>query len=232
MKKSYYLPISLVSLAISIVSLILYFIKVGPNSVIDLGTFIGVCAAFIGISVTLLIGYQIYNVMEIKSKLSDIQILKDKIEEIKAKTTTQQNELYEAIHILQSREPQLKNTYNPNAFLHFMAAIPYSLSLPEKKEGYIELLKELEDNMMHILLPSFGSGPKEVFEKGVKELRKLYLETDRDIRNHANYWMIKDKYEDLIKKFEKRLDIISQKKNPSLWHLDAISGEEPEFKHN
>lgn len=230
MSKSFYLPISLVALTISIITLVLFFIKVGPNSVIDLGTFVGVSVAFIGICVTLLIGYQIYNVIEIKSKLSDIQILKTEIEKIKIKTTSQQNELYEAIHILQSRDPQLKNTYNPNVFLYFLDALPYSLSLPEKKEGYSELLNELEDNMMHIVLPSFGSGSKDVFEKGVQNLRKLYEETDKKIRNHPNYWMIKNKYEELMKKFEKRLDIISQMKNPSLWYLDMVSGEEPAFK--
>ncbi len=52
---------ALIALAISIITMVLFFVKVSANSVVDCMTFIGVIAAFIGISVTLLIGYQIYN---------------------------------------------------------------------------------------------------------------------------------------------------------------------------
>lgn len=124
---------ALIALAISIITMVLFFVKVSANSIVDCITFIGVIAAFIGISVTLLIGYQIYNAVEIKNRLNEITALHSEIETIKQKTNTQQNELYEAIHILQSRDPQLRNTYNPNVFLHFLAAIPFSLSLPEKR---------------------------------------------------------------------------------------------------
>lgn len=221
---------ALIAFTISITMMILFFVKVSPNSVVDATTFIGVIAAFIGISVTLLIGYQIYNAVEIKNRLNEITALQSEIETIKQKTNTQQNELYEAIHILQSRDPQLRNTYNPNVFLHFLAAIPFSLSLPEKKDGYKFLLDELEEDMMHIVLPSFGSGTKDVFENGVKELKDLYKETDEEIRRHKNYILIKERYEDLMTKFDTRLSIISQMKNPSLIYLDMVSGEEPEFK--
>lgn len=222
--------LAIISFAISIITIVLFFIKVSANSIVDGLTFIGVIAAFIGISVTLLIGYQIYNAVEIKNRLSEITALRSEIETIKQKTNTQQNELYEAIHILQSRDPQLRNTYNPNVFLHFLAAIPFSLSLPEKKESYKYLLDELEEDMMHIVLPSFGSGTKEVFENGVKELKSLYKETDKEIREHPNFIFIKERYEDLMSKFNTRLDIISQMKNPSLIYMDKISGDEPEFR--
>lgn len=221
---------ALIALVCSIITMALFFVKVAPNSTVDGTTFISVLATFIGISVTLLIGYQIYNSMEIKNRLNEITALQSEIEAIKEKANTQQNELYEAINVLQSRDPQLRNTYNPNVFLHFLAAIPFSLSLPEKKDGYKYLLEELESDMMNIVLPSFGSGSGEVFRKGVEQLRELYKETDNKIREHPNYTYIRDRYEELMIKFERRLDIISQMKNPSLMHLDMVSGEEPEFK--
>ena len=42
----------------------------------DSNTFIGILAAFIGISDTLLIGYQVYNAVEIKQELSKFDSVK------------------------------------------------------------------------------------------------------------------------------------------------------------
>ena len=100
--------ISILAIGLSIVVIILFFVRVSPNSVVDLGTFIGVCAAFIGIAVTLLIGYQIYNAVEIKNKLAEISDIKKQLLSLKNGTEVLRNETYEAINILQSRDPNLK----------------------------------------------------------------------------------------------------------------------------
>lgn len=223
---------TVVALALSIVTIVLFFLKVDSISVIDLGTFVGVIAAFIGICVTLLIGYQIYNAVDIKGRLEQITNLKNELYSANQKIERLQHELYEAIHIIQSRDPQLRNTYSPNVLLHFMEAIPHSLSLTEKSEGYGELMNELEKDMMNILLVSFGSGTQEVYEDGVKMMRDLLIDLDSAIRNHPNYHMIKFRYESLWNKFEKRLDIISRMKNPSLMYMDKEMGTEPEIRRN
>ena len=67
--------LSLLSFVLSIITIALFFVKITPNSVVDGLTFVGVIAAFIGISVTLLIGYQIYNAVEIKNRLYKMQQL-------------------------------------------------------------------------------------------------------------------------------------------------------------
>lgn len=61
-KKSFIL--SIVALAVSIITLAVIFFQVTPHSVIDLGTFIGVMTALIGICITFLVGYQIYNAID------------------------------------------------------------------------------------------------------------------------------------------------------------------------
>lgn len=68
------------SLTISIIVIILFFYKVGPNSIVDLGTFVGVSTAILGILITLLIGYQIYNAVDIRQKLSSIDKLNDEFQ--------------------------------------------------------------------------------------------------------------------------------------------------------
>ena len=65
-----------ISLSFSLITLALFFVKVKASSVVDISTFIGVMGAFIGISVTLLIGYQIFNVLDFRNKLSQLESLK------------------------------------------------------------------------------------------------------------------------------------------------------------
>lgn len=215
---------AIVALSLSIVTIVLFFIRVAPNSVIDLGTFVGIIATFIGICITLLIGYQIYNAVDIKGRLEQISVLRNDLYSANQKVERLQHELYEAIHIIQSRDPQLRNTYSPYVLLHFMEAIPHSLSLSEKPERYEELMDELKKDMMNILLVSFGSGSHEVYQERVQLLRNLLKDLDSAIRNHTNYPMIKFRYESLWNRFEKRLDIISQMKNPSLMYMDKEMG--------
>lgn len=79
-KKSFIL--SFFALIVSIVTLVVIFIRVTPNSVIDLGTFIGVMTALIGISITFLVGYQIYNAIEIRQKLAEVDQLQEKLKQL------------------------------------------------------------------------------------------------------------------------------------------------------
>lgn len=90
--------ISWIALAISLITLGVVFWRVSPNSVIDLGTFIGVVAAFIGISVTLLIGYQIYNSIEIKEKIDKISNLEIELQQRKVELESLRSEVYEEIY--------------------------------------------------------------------------------------------------------------------------------------
>lgn len=71
--------LSILALSVSSVTIALFFVKVTPNSVVDSNTFIGILAAFIGISDTLLIGYQVYNAVEIKQELSKFDRVKEKV---------------------------------------------------------------------------------------------------------------------------------------------------------
>lgn len=74
--------LSFFALIVSIVTLVVIFIRVTPNSVIDLGTFIGVMTALIGISITFLVGYQIYNAIEIRQKLAEVDRLQEKLKQL------------------------------------------------------------------------------------------------------------------------------------------------------
>lgn len=74
---------SIFAIAISFVTITLFFWRVTPHSVVDNLTFISVIAAFIGISVTLVMGYQIYNAVDLRQKVKEVDRLKNSLEQQK-----------------------------------------------------------------------------------------------------------------------------------------------------
>lgn len=58
-------------------------------------TYIGVIAGFIGIAVTLVIGFQIYSFISIKDKVKEIMLLKDELVTTKGNLSLIKNEISE-----------------------------------------------------------------------------------------------------------------------------------------
>ena len=100
-----------------------------------------------------------------------------------------------------------------------MQAIPYSLSMPQKAEGYTWLLDELKEYMLEVTMVSFGSGTPEFFKKAVKEFKSIFDPIDNEIKEHQNFIYIKDKYTQLIDDFNIRLHNIATFKNVDLTEM-------------
>lgn len=220
--------LSIFAIAISAVTLILFFIKVTPNSVVDISSFIGAIATFIGISVTMVIGFQIYNALDLKRKVSVFEELEHSIELQKAQMDVMRNEQNEGACILQARI--ISGIYEEkgrsfDAFLKFHKAIKYALSVNHKIDGYDWMLEELKLYMLQINMTLFnmlGAVKDDDIYKAIENFKKSYKDDESEIRVHPNYKEIKDKYEELMSKFEKRLFYISQCKNVSDSELDKI----------
>lgn len=216
--------LSLLAFVISLVALCVFICKVEPYSVVTIDTYIGVIAGFIGISVTLLVGYQIYNAVDLRQRISAVEKLRESLENQQQQFEVLKNEQYESIEIIQARLFYKTSTMAIDTFLHFHSAIKYSLSVDHKSEGYKWLLDELEVYMLNITLATvmIDCHCNEDVPKRIKEFKGYYQEHDRDIRNHPNYLYIRDRYEILMSKFEKRLEFIASLKNVSLNVLDEL----------
>lgn len=218
--------LSLMAFIISLVALAVFICKVKPYSVVTIDTYIGVIAGFIGIAVTLLVGYQIYNAIDLRQRINAVETLRTSLENHQQQLEMLRMEQEEGFEIIQARLYSQFSDMIFETFLHFHSAIKYSLSVNHKKEGYKCFLDELESYMLRITTNSFiGCLYKDDYSKKVKELRILYHDNDQKIRNHDNYLYIRDRYEDLMFKFEKRLDNISNVKQVSLEELDKIVGD-------
>lgn len=71
--------LSVFSIAISFITIALFFFKVKENSVIDSGTYISIMATFIGICAAFIIGFQILNALSVDSKISRLNQITDDI---------------------------------------------------------------------------------------------------------------------------------------------------------
>lgn len=210
MKKNAFI-LSLFSIAISSITLVVVLWRVTPNSVVDLGTFIGVIAAFIGISVTLLIGYQIYNAMEIQHKLREIDHLKKQVEQANDNLEYLKNDTYNVIYEMAAKIYNMYPTEDHNSFYHMNICLKYALNLNERREYYISRINEIEK---YVLALNTGNS---IFNGSSEEMIKIvdkYMDWVRpvinEIKQHPNYHIIADRYDRLIQAYEARMNKIRQ----------------------
>lgn len=216
--------ISCIALAISLITLVIVFWKAAPYSVVDLGTFIGVVAAFIGISVTLLIGYQIYNAIEIQEKISVIDKLEKELIQVKDVLENSRNEQNEDSLILQARISQNSNIDQLDAFIKFHKAIMFALSVDHKDLGYDWMLDEIETFMIKIEHSCFvslsSSNNTETIKMEIEKFQKEYIYDSQAIKSHPNYYIIRRQYELLMTAFENRLEKIKNGNATSRYKID------------
>lgn len=74
MKRSCFITtISITAILISILTIILFFCKVSENSVVNSETFISASIGILGLLVTVVIGYQIYNAVDITQRMAKFE---------------------------------------------------------------------------------------------------------------------------------------------------------------
>ena len=225
-KRAYYM--SLGAIVLSFITIALFFVKVSPNSVVDSMTFVSVLAAFIGISVTLLLGYQIYNAIEIKEKISEIDKLKEGLETARREYSTLSNSLNEGLFILQARQFKNEGVKSWLAFLNMLSAIKVALDVNHREDGYDWMLDELKDYMLLINNTAPFCGTRAEIKTKVDHYRELFKGDDETIRKHPNFYIIRTKYESYMKEFEKRLHNIEEMKPCGLIEVGLSCEEEAE----
>lgn len=193
--------LSLLAFVISIVALAVFFCKVKPYCVVTIDTYIGVIAGFIGIAVTLVIGFQIYSFISIKDKVKEIMLLKDELVTTKGNLSLIKNEISELEKKFQGEinwsigDIYCENGNNIEAFKRFQQAICYFADLDSQKELLSFYIKRLDACCREF--------------KGVVENEQILLKSQLLILQHNNlslqkrkyYWVIKEAYEEVYKNF-------------------------------
>lgn len=214
--------ISVVAISISLVTLVLFFIKVTPNSIVGTDTLLGVLAAFIGVSVTLLVGYQIYNAFEIKEKLKKVDELEAVIKTTKEDFHLLRNEQNEDRCVIMARL-LFKANMPLDTFIRFHEALVFMLSTSLIKESLKWYFEELELYMRTINGDSFRDCENlQKLAERVNDFRGLFVDDSDTIKRHENYYIVKDRYEEVMNKFEIRLENIAQGIDVSSERIDGV----------
>lgn len=190
MKNNLSIILSLLAFVCVIVLSVLVFIPDIALSNVSLDTFIGVMVTMIGILVTFAVGWQIINALEIKSKLAEIETIKNDIKEQRE----QMLELAESTKH-ESMLIRAQEFYRCGDHIHATICAMDSLlhCLPLKVPSNINLvLQSVEAFASFIKTPLTSEDNKEL------------LLIDQSIREAKNYIFIQERYEIIFEKFLKR----------------------------
>ena len=176
-----------VSLAISITMLVLWCCNVGGFTVVSLDSFVGVIVALLAIVVTLAIGWQIFNSIEIRKRIEKLDALEEKFREHDKKM----NQLYFWSHHLISANMgdfAFNNNQFLLAFLYYMKSLESSLSLktPLNLDKILEYLSCITDQIKN---------------GDVCDYLGSIQESDKAIRASKNYIIINRRYEKIYNAF-------------------------------
>lgn len=234
--------LSYFAILISLIAIGFAIFRVTPMVEFGNDTYIGVIATFIGILVTILVGYQIYNAVEINQKIKRAykisNRLKKKCDELDSKIASQK-----ATMLLQDAETQehfniimaiQKYTANRDAdsyiaFLYMLKSLLFSLQL--ERTDFKEQFNLLREYITSIQIRNFIVGGGFTNDKGVqidtdiidneeKNIMDIISrheievqQLDAEIRAKNNFLIIKYEYEKVIGLFWQRIEEI--KKDPN-----------------
>ena len=183
--------LSLISIIMSGAVIALWLFKAKTTAIIQLDTFIGVIVALMALLVTIVLGWQLYNAVEIKEKMFSIKTLQEEHEQLK-------NEIEQA-------ERNIKKANIYNAFYHstmmglsaggtkdYVAAFRFLLNALELSLQADEPI-EMKATVINL------TGAASAINQGTKIERIRYdeiMESDKSIRNSKWYSLCREDYDE------------------------------------
>ena len=130
------------SLAISLVLMVLWICNVGGFAVVTLDSFVGVVVALLAIVVTLAIAWQIYSSIELKDKIEELKELKYRLNVQEAENQRQVSHL-NCLVFGSLAETEISRSNYISAFGYLMVSLEsdMSLDIPQNAITILEKIK-------------------------------------------------------------------------------------------
>jgi len=182
------------SLAISVVLMVLWSCNVGGFETVNLDTFVGVIVALLAIIVTLAVAWQIYNAVEMKNKVEELKQLEDRLK-------VQEKSLEQMEYSNRSGFNRLASL-SASVGMQFTHAVRFNLysleaELQLKEPKNVDSLLAMMELIVGQITPNTKFSA-DMYEEVVK--------TNKQIRSSRNYDLIKSRYEHIYKEFMSKVE--------------------------
>jgi len=178
-----------ISLAISVTLVVLWCCNVGGFTVVSLDSFVGVIVALLTIVVTLAVGWQIYNSIELNERIKSLNTLEERLIKQDKTLKQQNNKSNHLITFIYGVEAKREKDYL-EAFRYYMASLRCTVLL-DKPINVDHLLNDLEKVTSNI---------EESTICVIERLNEI-KEYDIAIRKSYSYDIIKSRYERIYNDF-------------------------------
>lgn len=178
-----------ISLAISVTLVVLWCCNAGGFTVVSLDSFVGVIVALLAIVVTLAVGWQIYNSIELNERIKSLNTLEERLIKQDKTLKQQNNKSNHLITFIYGVEAKREKDYL-EAFRYYMASLRCTVLL-DKPINVDHLLNDLEKVTANI---------EESTICVIERLNEI-KEYDKAIRKSYSYDIIKYRYERIYNDF-------------------------------
>lgn len=186
------------SLAISVTMLVLWCCNVGGFTVVSLDSFVGVIVALLAIVVTLAVGWQIYNSIELKNRIKELNSLKEDF--LKQQESIEQLTYKSKHHIMQIWGVSALNNNMPiDAFRAFIMSLDSTLhqNCPVNVEILLDNMEYSVGQIGHGSLCPAGH-------------HQIITDSDASIRRTNNYKLIERRYNKIYESFSTKIKVNEQ----------------------
>lgn len=215
---------------ISIVALFFSLLKITPYEVTS-ETYIGIIVSALSIATTLIIGYQIYNIIEIKKELklfnkkaqqqnSQYRNIVKKNAELESKLRIQDSLLQGGLDAINANFEQNKGNTKASFYFNHRSLIFY---LQSDLNNFQTIFNSMRENIISFTMQSFTMGYTtnengELINPDIISDIKAYIgmihSNENIIRKQPNFTIIQTEYDRVMKHFYKRIEDI--KRNPQM----------------
>lgn len=197
-KSTWALILSIVAILLCLMVFLLWILDVIPHAVISSETFIGACVTLLGVIVTVAVGWQIFNAIEMHQMVRRLEDKQKKIDEAQRKLDGEVRKNYSHSlhlhHVTLGQQQEAAHQYAPAVFYYFGALYAgLSLQMQYDNNEYIftrikSCLTQLKEN---------SNVPAQMY----KELGDI----DALIRASDEYHWIRAQYEPLFEEFMSKI---------------------------
>lgn len=193
--------LSIVAIVLCLLVFALWIFEATPHSVITPDSFIGACVSLLAIIVTLAVGSQIVNVMEVKNAHRKLEEeLKTALTKLQNQQKQMEDERHYNLHIHHCSIALLAETqgYYPNAIYYYFGALLNGLQMQEPLGNENFALEHIANCLKNC------ADKADIPEQWKQNLKS----NDKVICTLSNYHWIKEKYEPLRDEFFKKIGLM------------------------